>query len=98
MKQLPLALLTLASLSGQTTRKVCQLTGANDRNALAFATGGERSSITGGVTGTDFVADPSCLELPTSDEEANRGGRINHFQDGSIARNPGDAARTVHFH
>ena len=55
MKKLLTAVLTLASLSqAQTTSKVCQLTGADDRDALGLPTGAERSGITGGVTGTDI--------------------------------------------
>lgn len=55
MKTMLFAVLTLISLSqGRTTTKVCQLTGADDRDALALPTGAERSGMTGGVTGTDI--------------------------------------------
>ena len=36
------------------TRKVCQLTGADDRDGLGRLTGAELTGITGGVTGTDI--------------------------------------------
>ena len=55
MNKMLTAILTLVSLSqAQTTTKVCQLTGADDRDALGLPTGAERSGITGGVTGTDI--------------------------------------------
>lgn len=40
-------------------------------------------------------ADGSCLGLPTSDEQANGGGRIGHFEHGTITWNPGETAAHI---
>ena len=41
-------------------------------------------------------SDGGCLGLPTSDEEADGGGRINHFQHGTISWRQGEAAGVIH--